>query len=519
MQRLSLLAFLILLISSLCAAQSIAARSHADRGLELAQSGDLASAESELRQAVKLEPNNPEFLSTLGTLLAMDKKLDESTAAFRKAVQLAPADFTSRRYLAANLWQLHRYGEAKHELETILREHPDDAHSRLLLGMVSENSGDYATAAKMLSSVPDEVAKQPESLAALALSYYRLHEQTNARTTLQRLSSLTTLKAILLGAEISDQAGDYEEAERLLNSISSSEANAPDIQFRRATVQYHAGHFAQCQATLQPLVSSPAATPQMYNQLGWCYHRLNKPKEATEAFEHAIALTPADESNYVDLIKVLEAHNFLRVALDASNRAAALFPKSAAVFNLKGSIESRLLQFTDAVASYSHALQLDRTNANSILGLARAQASAGQISDATSTFNTAIQRFPKDARIKVAYAEILLKQMETGDSDAKSRAEQLLRSAIAIDALNAEALYQLGNIELNDGRSEEARRHLEQAVKLLPQSSQPHFALARAYRRLKRSNDAEREMDLYNKLKASEPQRAESSGAGDEARN
>ena len=69
---------------------------------------------------MKIEPNNPEFLSTLGTLLAMDKKLDESTAVFRKAVHLAPADFTSRRYLAANLWQLHSYGEAKHELETIL---------------------------------------------------------------------------------------------------------------------------------------------------------------------------------------------------------------------------------------------------------------------------------------------------------------------------------------------------------------------------------------------------------------
>ena len=150
MPRLSLLAFLIFSISSVCAAQSAEARSHADRGLELAQSGDLASAESELRQAVKLEPNNPEFLSTLGTLLAMEKKLDESTAALRKAVQLAPAEFTSRRYLAANLWQLHRYGEAKHELEIILRQRPDDAQSRLLMGMVSENSGDYATAAKKI---------------------------------------------------------------------------------------------------------------------------------------------------------------------------------------------------------------------------------------------------------------------------------------------------------------------------------------------------------------------------------
>ena len=204
MPRLSLLAFLILAIPSLCAAQSTEARSHADRGLELAHSGDITSAESELRKAVKLEPNNPEFLSALGTLLAMQKKLEESTTVFRKALQFAPADLTSRRYLAANLWQLHRYGEAKHELEIILRQRPDDAPSRLLLGMVSENSGDYATAAKMLSSVPQEVEKQPESIAALASSYYHLNERGKARAALERLSSLRAIKPVLLGAQIAD---------------------------------------------------------------------------------------------------------------------------------------------------------------------------------------------------------------------------------------------------------------------------------------------------------------------------
>ena len=85
------------------------AQAHADSGLQLARSGDLPSAEAELRQAVKLEPHNPEFLSTLGTLLAIDHKLEESTTVFRKALQLVPQDLTVRRYLAANLWQLPPY--------------------------------------------------------------------------------------------------------------------------------------------------------------------------------------------------------------------------------------------------------------------------------------------------------------------------------------------------------------------------------------------------------------------------
>src|SRR5437016_11957265 len=80
---------------------------------------------------------------------------------------------TSRRYLAANLWQLHRYAQAKQNLERILKERPDDRPSRLLLGMVSENMKDYTTAVKMLSSVPAEVRERPQSIAALARSYYR----------------------------------------------------------------------------------------------------------------------------------------------------------------------------------------------------------------------------------------------------------------------------------------------------------------------------------------------------------
>src|SRR5947207_266481 len=493
-----LLAFMPL---DLCLAESSSARAHADRGLELAHSGDLSTAENELQQAVNLEPRNPEFLNTLATVLAMDKKLEESNAVFRKALQLAPQDSTARRYLAANLWQLHRYTEAKEQLQILLRENPNDAPSRLLMGMVSENSHDYATAAKMLSSVPAEVAKQPESIAALARSYYHLHEQTNARTTLQGLSSLTTLKAILLGVDISDQAGDYEEAEQLLNSINSSQANAPDIQFRTATVQYHAGHFAQCQGTLQPLVSSPGATPQMYNQLGWCYHKLNKPKEATAAFEHAIALAPVDESNYIDLIKVLTAHNFLPVALDAAKHTAALFPKSAAVFNLKGSIERRLSQFTDAITSYKHSVEVQSSDSESWLGLGRAQASAGLIPDATSTFTTAIERFPKQTRLKVVYAEMLLNHADAADRTSSIGAEELLRQAIASDPTNPEAFFELGKIELSDARLTEACQHLERAAKLLPQSSQVHFVLSRAYRRLNRTADAQRELETYQRLK------------------
>jgi Flp pilus assembly protein TadD len=492
------------------------AQSHADMGIQFARSGDLAHAAEELRRAVLLDPTNAEFLRTLGTVLAMDKKLEESSRVFREALKIAPGDFTSRRYLAANLWQLHRYPEAKRELQILLGEHPNDAPSRLLLGMVSENSGDYATAAKMLSSVPQEIEKQPESIAALASSYYHLKEREKARATMEKLPSSGVIQPVLLGARIADQAGDFEESERLLNSITGAAGDSPDIQFRKANVQYHAGHFAQCQTTLEPLLKGSGVTAQMYNLMGWCYHKLNKPKEATEAFEHAITLAPADESNYVDLIKVLEAHYFLKVGLDAANRGVALFPKSVEMLNLKGSIERRMFHFNDAVVSYRQAIQLQDTNVESWLGLATAQISAESIPDATSTLKSALERFPNEARFKVLYARMLTTHADAGDRAVTGRAEQLLNQAIKNDPRNAEAFLELGKIELNDGKLSQASQHLERAAKLSPEDSEPHFVLWRAYKGLNRTADAARELKTFQRLKQNQPTDGQDASSGTE---
>jgi cytochrome c-type biogenesis protein CcmH/NrfG len=138
------------------------------RGFDSARAGQLDETEARLRQAEKLSPSDPEVLAALGTVLAQEHKLDESIELFRRALRIDSSNLTVRRYLAANLWQLHRYPEAKENLQIILKRKPDDKAAQLLLGMVSENMGDYANATRMLAAAPDLVREQPESIAALA---------------------------------------------------------------------------------------------------------------------------------------------------------------------------------------------------------------------------------------------------------------------------------------------------------------------------------------------------------------
>ncbi len=50
----------------------------------------------------------------------------------------------------------------------------------------------------------------------------------------------------------------------------------------------------------------------------------------------------------------------------------------------------------------------------------------------------------------------------------------------------------------------EALRYLQTAAEMDPKSSKIHFALRRTYSRLGRTEEAKKELDLYNVLKAAE---------------
>ncbi len=163
------------------------AQVHATKGVEAAQQGNLKTAEAELRQAVEMEPRNPDYLGTLGAILGTEQELEESNGYLEKALAIIPNDIATRRNLASNQFLLGRLQPAKKNLDRILKAKPDDSTSVLLLGMVEEELKDYPQAARLLGSVPDQVRQRPESLAALARAYYHTGQKEKARETLEKL--------------------------------------------------------------------------------------------------------------------------------------------------------------------------------------------------------------------------------------------------------------------------------------------------------------------------------------------
>lgn len=75
--------------------------------------GDLRNAETELRRAVDLVPDNPAYLARLGQVLGMQNRMQEAGRYYSRALKLAPDSVAIRRNLALTQWSRRLFSEAK----------------------------------------------------------------------------------------------------------------------------------------------------------------------------------------------------------------------------------------------------------------------------------------------------------------------------------------------------------------------------------------------------------------------
>lgn len=447
--------------------QTSLTQEHAEKALQFAQRGDLRSAESELRKAVDISPDDPALLTSLGGILGMEGELQRANTYLEKAVRLNPQDAAARRNLAANQWQLGQLREAHENLDRLLRANPRDPIATYLLGMVSERQADYAASIALLESLPGIGERQPDALVALASSYYHTHRPREAGALLKRLLSRSAKSEVLfMGGRVAMDGGDYALAEALLFAIRATYFDRAAVEFQLGLAQYRQGHAAESEETLRAAIHAGHAGSEIY----------------------------------LLLCKALMDDAAYDKALRIASEAVRAFPDSYELLRTKGSIEMKLAYFGDAIASFQKAARV-HLSAEAQSELAVAEWRSGERQKAIDEFERTIRHFPRDRPTYEVYATLLL---EDGSPENKARAVELLKQALAADDSSVEARYQLANIELENGRLQPALEYLTAALKLEPEASRLHFALSRVYRRLGRDAEAARELETYQALKAAE---------------
>ncbi|HMD86866.1 MAG TPA: tetratricopeptide repeat protein [Terriglobia bacterium] len=435
---------------------------------QLLQTGDTATAQALLSQALLESPNDGGLSNIQGVIKAQEGDFASAEANFRKAIELAP--HLEGAYL--NLGRLYQ--------EHISR---DPGAREKALGVYAE----------LLRFAPDHLEANYQS--AVLLMQKRLYGES-----LQRLAKLPAEAqdhSQALSLRCADYAGlgqgDKAElaADKLLRSSDLAEADVtsilPILASRQGT--------SLALKLLRGLEARQLASFDSLHSLGLLSRSAGRLGEARQALEAAAQLQPNSVPALLDLARVADDQKDYTGALGYLAHARELDPNNGSIHFFWGivCIEQDLAQ--EAYQSLKKAVALDPQNAyyNYAMGVVTMQRE--DANEAIPYLKTYCELKPHDPRGRLALGAAYF------NSHDDESAQKVL-SAIAHDPQTAVgANFYLGRIDNREGRYPEALRHLKLALQARPDYADAYAELGLVYLKQREYAPAEEALEKALKLR------------------
>jgi tetratricopeptide (TPR) repeat protein len=260
----------------------------------LIRDNHLPEAEQELKEVLRLAPNDASALNLLGAIRAQQKKLDEAEALFLRAIR-TDGQFAGAHMNLAYLYALKGLPEKTiSELKAVLRLDPNngDATDKLARLLLSQDR-----IAECISFI--EQAKQSQSppvalLVLLGDAYLKKGDADKAEGSYQVALDKRgdDADAVLGLAQVAQVKGDATTATLYLSRARRLVPNSPDTFYRFALVALTAGLYEEANTTLQAAVKLKPDDPAYFLALGTTWLKKPDLTEAEQAFRRALQLQP-----------------------------------------------------------------------------------------------------------------------------------------------------------------------------------------------------------------------------------
>jgi tetratricopeptide (TPR) repeat protein len=208
---------------------------------------------------------------------------------------------------------------------------------------------------------------------------------------------------------------------------------------------------------------------------------------ASEAYTACFGSLPPTVGKYLDPLNNIPSSAKAAQAVDdntfefvakkvlALSKQIKQHPNKASLYLQRGKLNVRMLEFDDAVADTTKALELDKSQVDAWFWRGMALGRQRKLDAAIDDLSTYLAHRPNDSR---AYTKRGVRYIWKGDL---VNAEKDLRRAIQLDATNAEAHDDLGVIVAQRGELKKAAQHFSTTVSVDPSYAKGHQNLAMTY--------------------------------------
>jgi tetratricopeptide (TPR) repeat protein len=397
-----------------------------------------------------------------------------------------------------------QFTEAAAQLEGLLPRAPDSFEIHELLG---QSYASLSRDDKAIEHLQAAVRLKPDSGAArtnLAASLSHAGKIALAGEQFRKALELEP-RSFLANHNLGEfliQSGKLADALPFLESAQRINPASYDNGYDLAQACFLTGRLDEARRVVQSLLDKKD-TAELHDLLGQIEEKDGKFIAAANEFQTA-ARTDPSEANLFDWGSELLLHRAYEPAIQAFTEAARRYPNSPRVMIGLGMALDWRGRYDEAVKALLTAADLDPYDARCYLYLSKAyDNSPTQAEGAIQRFRRYAELKPGDALAQYYYAMSLWKGKRTEDSGTGlSAVESLLKKAIALDGALVDAQLQLGNLYAGQHQYAQSTPFHLRALELNPNLADAHYRLAQDYVHTGQKDRAQKEFDLYQKLRA-----------------
>ncbi|PYV89025.1 MAG: hypothetical protein DMG90_12565 [Acidobacteria bacterium] len=444
-----------------------------------------AEAERELKRASELEPQNPEPLAYLGQMYADANRLPEAEAALRKSIALT-------KEVSQNEYQV---GRSHYVLGRLLLQTGRKEEGEKELKASQEARAQQPRTAKELQ-IPKSPGLQKKEVEAISEQASASPAETKKAEEYENQLRPALADAYNNLGVAAASRSDFPGALAYFKSAAQWDPNLATVDRNLGMAAFYANQFEQAIPPLARHLQSKPDDLRARAALGLSYYSTGKYRETLEALRPIEPQVTADPGlGYAYAVSMVKTGDYTK-GVDRLKAIEASNPNSAEVHLLLGDAYADQKIYASALEEYRKAIAIDPNQAHTHFLVGLVLIYQGSPAEAVPELQAALKLDPGSTETRYHLAFALLQAQK------KDEALPLLQEVIRQNPNYGEAFYQLGKLQLEEGETKSAIASLENAVKLIPDSDYPHYQLSLAYKRDSRSEDAAREMQLYQTLKS-----------------
>lgn len=469
----------VLLIAG-CGGAASRLAAHVHKGKDYFARGDFTHASIEFRNALQIQPKNPEVMLLAGRTAEKLGKVRDAAGFYQAAVDAAPDDVQGR----ANLGRLY-----------VMAHAPDKALELVRPALIKH---------------PDE----PDLLAVRALVRLEQKDQKGARADAERAVQLAPLSenAVGLLAGIDRQEQDTTAAITLLTRTLEKLPGSTDLREILADVYAGSDDLPRAEEQLRKLVDLEPDQFAYRYQLAVFYIRSHNLDAAQHTYEQAVAALPDSDDAKLALVSFLTTQRTREQAEQTLRKYIQANPDNYELRLGLGALLTRAGALKDAAATYTDIINRDSRGPSGLVArdqLARLYVAQNQVDDARKLIAEVLQKNPHDDDALLLRAQLELARNDAtaaiGDLRAVIRdqpgavpvrqllaqayqvnnqpglAEEQLRAAMEVAPTNTAVRLELSRVLLRTQRAEQAVTLLQESVQRQPKDSALREGLVQAY--------------------------------------